>query len=147
MRTVSEINGREFRHVYGKSTQIQAAIDLNQLRHSLTRATSARKRKPTVTAEPAPHPSPSQRWLTRAQAATLLSMTEEQVRGLVRHGHLVEGEHFFKPSPRILRFDRIALERWLTKRRPAPTKTEKKSVTKEELREHLEKCIAQKMPG
>lgn len=43
----------------------------------------------------------------------MLSMTEEQIRGLMRHGHLKLGTHYVKPTERILRFRRSALERWM----------------------------------
>ena len=95
-----------------------------------------------------PVPDPRQRWLNPESAAIYLDMTDEELRGHRRRGHHIEGVHFHKPAgERTIRYDRVALDKWVQQRRSASTKTEKKNVTKEDLREHLEKCIAQKMPG
>lgn len=76
---------------------------------------------------------PGIEWLTREEAADLLGMTEDAVRGLERHGHLQLGVHYFKPTPRILRYRRSALERWLTSpARPEPEQ-QQVEVTEEEL--------------
>lgn len=90
---------------------------------------------------------PDVEWLTRAEAADFLGTSEDGVRGLERHGHLQVGVHYFRPTPRLLRYRRSALERWLTT--PARSEPEQQTeITEEELlvelREHARRLTGGK---
>lgn len=84
-------------------------------------------------------------WLTRTEAADYLSTTEDGVRGLERHGHLKLGVHYFRPTPRLLRYRRSALERFMTS--PTLPEPEQETVTEDELREQLRERAKQLAGG
>lgn len=83
-------------------------------------------------------PATGQRWIFEAQATVYLGYPEgsDALRGLVRHGYLVEGEHFYCPTGRGRTWDRNALDRWVTQRRQ-PVAQQQPAMSEDELREML----------
>ena len=82
----------------------------------------------------------AEQYLTLAELAERFSMTPDTIRGLMRHGHLREGVHYFKPTLHLLRFKWSACEAWLT----SPRRPVKPLKTEEEIREQAEQ-LAQQM--